>query len=594
MRIWPILIDSRPAYLGERGRSGSLLLAPMGTGTLLGHLLTSLEVSPGSPFVVLSHVPANDQYRAWIHAVAPAARIVDTPEDLLEACPSAELSDAFLIIDPRCSPMGDSQISMLVRMHTAEPRVAHHLVAFDAPASGTRERLNCDAAGQVRGIHRHYEEATWPFLSGIIATMLPGAAGILADGLASRSLAGLRQALTARGVPSCDIPVEGGSINLGEEHGLLAANEWLALEAAGALQTASKASTPIYVGSGHSIHPTARLVGPVVIHPDVQILEDAKILGPAVIGAGARIAAGAVVAHATVGPDCFVRPGQVIRDQAWFKVEAEKASVPVDQRRVPSYGERLARLSFLADESSHLEDQAAPTLHRHLFLKRAVDVVAAGIGLLLLAPVLALIAAAVWLESRGPIFFGDQREGLGGRAFGCWKFRTMFTGAHLAQRHLNDLSHTDGPHFKVARDPRVTRVGRILRALNVDELPQLFNVLVGEMSLVGPRPSPFRENQVCVPWREARLSVRPGITGFWQVCRHDRSAGDFHQWIEYDLLYVQHLSFWLDVKILAATVFTLGGKGGHIPDSWLVSSLRARTTTTTSAAAATAETEAAA
>ena len=104
----------------------------------------------------------------------------------------------------------------------------------------------------------------------------------------------------------------------------------------------------------------------------------------------------------------------------------------------------------------------------------------------------------------------------------------MYAGAHVAQMHLTTLDKMDGPHFKIDRDPRVTRVGRLLRALNLDELPQLFNVLFGEMSLVGPRPSPFRENQVCVPWRDARLSVRPGITGFWQVCRHDRSSGDFH------------------------------------------------------------------
>jgi lipopolysaccharide/colanic/teichoic acid biosynthesis glycosyltransferase len=146
----------------------------------------------------------------------------------------------------------------------------------------------------------------------------------------------------------------------------------------------------------------------------------------------------------------------------------------------------------------------------------------------------------------------------------------MYTGAHLAQRGLIALDQTDGPHFKVDRDPRVTRVGRFLRATNLDEIPQLLNVLLGQMSLVGPRPSPFRENQICIPWREARLSVRPGVTGFWQVCRHDRSAGDFHQWIEYDLLYVQYLSFWLDVKILVATVLTLGGKVTHVPASWLV------------------------
>jgi lipopolysaccharide/colanic/teichoic acid biosynthesis glycosyltransferase len=102
------------------------------------------------------------------------------------------------------------------------------------------------------------------------------------------------------------------------------------------------------------------------------------------------------------------------------------------------------------------------------------------------------------------------------------------------------------------------------------------------MSLVGPRPSPFRENQVCVPWREARLSVRPGITGFWQVCRHDRSDGDFHQWIEYDLLYVQHQSFWLDMRILVATLLTLGGKAGHVGANWLIPSLPAETMTSRS------------
>jgi lipopolysaccharide/colanic/teichoic acid biosynthesis glycosyltransferase len=118
-------------------------------------------------------------------------------------------------------------------------------------------------------------------------------------------------------------------------------------------------------------------------------------------------------------------------------------------------------------------------------------------------------------------------------------------------------------------DPRVTRVGRWLRRLNLDEIPQLFNVLTGEMSLVGPRPSPFRENQLCIPWREARLSVRPGITGLWQICRNNRSSGDFHQWIYYDLLYVRHMSLWVDIKILLATIYTLGGKG-HVPLSWVI------------------------
>ena len=112
----------------------------------------------------------------------------------------------------------------------------------------------------------------------------------------------------------------------------------------------------------------------------------------------------------------------------------------------------------------------------------------------------------------------------------------MTADAHRQQRQLYRSNQVDGPQFKLKEDPRVTRVGRLLRVTNLDEIPQLINVLRGQMSLVGPRPSPFRENQICVPWRRARLSVRPGITGLWQVCRdEDRTEGDFHEWIYYDL-----------------------------------------------------------
>jgi lipopolysaccharide/colanic/teichoic acid biosynthesis glycosyltransferase len=181
----------------------------------------------------------------------------------------------------------------------------------------------------------------------------------------------------------------------------------------------------------------------------------------------------------------------------------------------------------------------------------------------------AIIAVLIRLESRGPIFYGDLRETRGGRVFKCYKFRTMFVGAAARQRELMNANQMDGPQFKIDHDPRVTRVGRWLRAISFDEFPQLVNVVLGQMSLVGPRPSPFRENQLCVPWREARLSVRPGITGLWQVCRNRRGSGDFHQWISYDLQYVRHMSLLVDLKIIVATVVTLGGKS-HVPLSWII------------------------
>jgi lipopolysaccharide/colanic/teichoic acid biosynthesis glycosyltransferase len=198
-----------------------------------------------------------------------------------------------------------------------------------------------------------------------------------------------------------------------------------------------------------------------------------------------------------------------------------------------------------------------------------LDLVVAVGGLVVLAPLGLLIGAVIKLESRGPVHFGHVREGRGGRTFRCWKLRTMAAGSDQQQRQLAGVNQVDGPQFKIEKDPRRTRVGRFLTATNLDEFPQLWNVLVGEMSLVGPRPSPFRENQLCVPWREARLSVRPGITGLWQVCRHDRHKGDFHQWIYYDLLYVQNQSFWLDIKILAATLVSMARRS-HVPLSWLL------------------------
>jgi lipopolysaccharide/colanic/teichoic acid biosynthesis glycosyltransferase len=193
-------------------------------------------------------------------------------------------------------------------------------------------------------------------------------------------------------------------------------------------------------------------------------------------------------------------------------------------------------------------------------LKRVFDATIAATALIVLAPFLIVIAILIKLGSRGPVLYGGEREGKGGRSFRCWKFRSMRVDADARQRELAALSNVDGPQFKIPNDPRVTPIGSWIRRNNVDELPQLLNVLNGQMSLVGPRPSPFRENQVCIPWRQGRLSVLPGITGLWQICRHDRDQGDFHQWIQYDLLYVRHASFRLDLKILVATIVSKGGR----------------------------------
>ncbi len=252
------------------------------------------------------------------------------------------------------------------------------------------------------------------------------------------------------------------------------------------------------MGEGHSIAPSARILGPVVIHSGVRIGEDVTIVGPALIGAGAQVADRAIVAHAMVGPQSQVPQDCTIRDRVWFN----SLDDPDDVRPESSYQDRLERFGFDPDATSAINAVADVSNSWHLRWKRLFDVVAASIGLVLLSPLLLLVAILVRLESRGPILYRGEREGLGGRPFECLKFRTMQEGAHGLQHLLKAQDKLDGPHFKLDGDPRLTPVGRILRSLNVDELPQLFNVLRGDMSLVGPRPSPFRENQICVPWRE--------------------------------------------------------------------------------------------
>jgi lipopolysaccharide/colanic/teichoic acid biosynthesis glycosyltransferase len=568
MRAWPVILDSRPTYVrGQQLGRGSLLLAPYGATVLLEHVMTGVGLATSNPPVVVAPPDAPEEYAGHIRAICPNALVVTTPDAFKDAIGGHELSDALLFVDPRCMPLDGLDLSELIRQQAAEPRVARHAVAFEFASAGTKERVSFDASGQVRGIQRHYDQATWPFISGVAVSLVPFSCVLVSELEAPSSLIALRETLTAHGVPSRDHEIEGGAINLADERGMLSANERFLLGSLSRGRDEVTPSAPLLIGGGQTIADTVRMMGPVVVHPGATIEPNASIFGPAVIGAGARIGAAAVIAHAVVGPDCVVPPRTIVRDRAWFAAEGAEA----DAEPPPlTFSERLARLSYetpLVPPVVHRQGE-----HRVYFaLKRALDITAALIGLTLFSPFFAIIVAAIRLESKGGIFFGDEREGLGGRVFKCWKFRTMYTGAELAQHSLKQQDHTDGPHFKVERDPRVTRVGRVLRALNVDEIPQLFNVLFGEMSLVGPRPSPFRENQICVPWRAARLSVRPGISGFWQVCRHNRAAGDFHQWIEYDLLYVQHLSLMLDLKIIAATLVTLGGKVAHVPTSWLVS-----------------------
>ena len=203
---------------------------------------------------------------------------------------------------------------------------------------------------------------------------------------------------------------------------------------------------------------------------------------------------------------------------------------------------------------------SGPSDYLQLIAKRLIDVIGATVGLVFVSPLLLAIAVAVKLSSPGPVFFIEKRVGLHGRLFKLVKFRSMERDAAQRKLHLESFNETGGFAFKMKLDPRVTPVGRILRKFHLDELPQLWNVLIGEMSLVGPRPLPPDETDRKEWWQRRRLSMPPGLTCFWQV------TGDhympFNLWMQLDLKYIDGWSVWLDLKIIMSTFGTVvRGKG---------------------------------
>ncbi len=223
-------------------------------------------------------------------------------------------------------------------------------------------------------------------------------------------------------------------------------------------------------------------------------------------------------------------------------------------RLAPSTMEILIqRAEFVPGQSVPLFELGPPAFEGVDFaLKRTFDIVGATLLLIVLSPVLLAITLAVLVSSRGPILFRSMRRGIGQRPFACLKFRTMHTDAEEQQADLEEFNEASGALFKIREDPRLTRVGRVLRRFSLDELPQLINVLRGEMSLVGPRPLPERDYTMLEDWHRKRYLVLPGITGLWQVS--GRSELDFDDLVHLDFLYLERWSLALDLTILLKTI----------------------------------------
>jgi lipopolysaccharide/colanic/teichoic acid biosynthesis glycosyltransferase len=278
-----------------------------------------------------------------------------------------------------------------------------------------------------------------------------------------------------------------------------------------------------------SVIHSLRQIAPQVWAPQRLHVNGTRFAGPLWIGAGRELGeAPAAVGPGVVWDNPEARPA--VEDVRWLDLEPSAPPAFPVPRRTPA----AARV-----------------------LKRCFDVVFALLALAFTLPLYPLIVLLILVEDPGPIFFVHKRETRGGRVFGCIKFRSMRTNAEEIKRNLAAQNKADGPQFFIPNDPRLTRVGAFLRKCQLDELPQFINVLRGEMSVVGPRPSPFEENQYCPPWREARLSVRPGVTGLWQIKRTRAAGADFQEWIKYDIEYVEHASFALDLWIIWKTVMLM-------------------------------------
>lgn len=261
------------------------------------------------------------------------------------------------------------------------------------------------------------------------------------------------------------------------------------------------------------------------VHEQARVERGVRVVPPLWVGAGTRLRTGSVA----VGP----------------RMLADRPGLSISQRPVEWADLRLPRFRVL------------PKWRRRRWRRVSKRLFDIGFSLCVLAataPLYPIIMLLIMLEDGRPAFFAHTRQTIKGREFPCYKFRTMCRDADKMKAELEALNACDGPQFYIEDDPRLLKVGKVLRKFQLDELPQFWNVFRGHMSVVGPRPSPDKENQFCPAWREARLSVRPGVTGLWQVRRTRAPETDFQEWIRYDLEYVRIDNWRLDIWIIFETI----------------------------------------
>ena len=315
----------------------------------------------------------------------------------------------------------------------------------------------------------------------------------------------------------------------------------------------------VWVGKDVEISPKAYFLGPIVIGNGCEIKDWAQIIGPTVIGNRCRISEGVVIRESIIWDGISLPDSSKVE----YSLIGENSNIPDNfhsKNMVVLKGLNIGDVNLISSDYrlkgiinlSNILSIKSSQEKIHKITKRIMDLVLSAAGIILLLPFFLLIAIAIKNDSQGPVFYIQKRCGMKGKFFGMLKFRTMVANAEKLHRELISKKETDGPMFKMSNDPRITRLGRILRGTSIDELPQLFNVLKGEMSLVGPRPLIMEEMKFSSSWRDTRLRMKPGITGLWQI--QGRSDTPFHDWIRYDIKYVKDQSLWLDITVLFKTV----------------------------------------
>lgn len=214
----------------------------------------------------------------------------------------------------------------------------------------------------------------------------------------------------------------------------------------------------------------------------------------------------------------------------------------------------MGQLEFQREEFLFKEQEAKKV---YCFFKRTMDIVCSLTGLIILSPIFLIVGIIIKIETQGPILFSQERIGIFGKKFRMYKFRSMVVNAEDLKEKLSDKNEMSGPMFKMKEDPRVTKVGKFIRKTSIDEIPQLINILKGEMSLVGPRPSLPKEVKEFEKWMMERLEVKPGLTCYWQVS--GRNDIDFNDWMKLDIKYVRERSLLIDIKLVFKTFFVLFG-----------------------------------